>query len=74
MDNHTHSVLSAETRLDAIPAMASLVGVTKTFGGTVAVSDVSIDLRAGEVLALLGENGAGKAPASSFWPVSIALT
>lgn len=40
--------------------VASLAGVTKVFGGTVAVSDVSIELRAGEVLALLGENGAGK--------------
>ncbi|WP_132537869.1 ATP-binding cassette domain-containing protein [Rhizobium sp. PP-F2F-G48] len=40
--------------------VASLENVTKIFGGTVAVSDVTIDLRAGEVLALLGENGAGK--------------
>jgi rhamnose transport system ATP-binding protein len=39
---------------------ASLVGVTKTFGGIAAVRDVSFGLRAGEVLALLGENGAGK--------------
>ena len=40
--------------------VAALQGVTKSFGGTVAVRDVSVALHAGEVLALLGENGAGK--------------
>ena len=34
--------------------------VSKRFGGTLAVEDVSLDLHAGEILALLGENGAGK--------------
>ena len=33
---------------------------TKSFGGTTAIRQVSFGLRAGEVLALLGENGAGK--------------
>jgi rhamnose transport system ATP-binding protein len=37
-----------------------LQGATKIFGGTVALKNVSLELRHGEVLALVGENGAGK--------------
>jgi ribose transport system ATP-binding protein len=38
----------------------SLKGITKTFPGVVALNDVSLSFRQGEVHALLGENGAGK--------------
>jgi ribose transport system ATP-binding protein len=34
--------------------------ITKTFPGVAALSDVSVDVRPGEIHALLGENGAGK--------------
>ena len=34
--------------------------VTKTFGEVVANKDVSLNVRRGEILALLGENGSGK--------------
>lgn len=41
-------------------ALLRFEGVSKRFGGTQAVDDVSLEVYAGEVLALLGENGAGK--------------
>ena len=38
----------------------SMRHITKTFGKVVANHDVSLDLREGEILALLGENGSGE--------------
>jgi ABC-2 type transport system ATP-binding protein len=38
----------------------SLQGVTRRFGPTVAVSDVSLDVRRGEMFGLIGPDGAGK--------------
>ena len=35
-------------------------GITKVFPGVVANQDVNLKLHKGEILALLGENGAGK--------------
>ncbi|MBQ8215269.1 MAG: ABC transporter ATP-binding protein [Clostridia bacterium] len=41
-------------------AAVELVNVTKTFGSVVANKNVNMDVRKGEILAILGENGSGK--------------
>ncbi len=40
--------------------LLALDGLTKHFGGLVAVSDLSLEVAAGEIVGLIGPNGAGK--------------
>ncbi|HEY0453260.1 sugar ABC transporter ATP-binding protein [Actinophytocola sp.] len=52
-------MLTAEPQVATLPLL-EVEGVDKTFPGVRALSDMHLELRAGEVLALVGENGAGK--------------
>ncbi|MCB1655409.1 MAG: ATP-binding cassette domain-containing protein, partial [Pseudomonadales bacterium] len=43
-----------------VPYLLEVVNVSKGFPGVVALDDVQLRVRPGSVLALMGENGAGK--------------
>jgi ribose transport system ATP-binding protein len=45
---------------EALPALLEVRGVCKSYPGVVALAGVDLDIRAGEVHAVLGGNGAGK--------------
>lgn len=47
-------------------AAVSLRGITKVFGAVRANNDISLDIHAGRIKALLGENGAGKSTLMSI--------
>ena len=41
-------------------SVLSMTGITKAFGAKIALSEVDLSVRRGEVHAICGENGAGK--------------
>ncbi|WP_083812508.1 sugar ABC transporter ATP-binding protein [Pusillimonas sp. T7-7] len=49
---------AADTSSD--PPVLTAAGLTKAYGAITVLSDVSLDIRAGEIHAIIGENGAGK--------------
>ena len=49
-----------------------MLNITKEFPGIIANDNITLQLRKGEIHALLGENGAGKSTPDerALWPVS----
>ncbi|MFE6282229.1 sugar ABC transporter ATP-binding protein [Streptomyces sp. NPDC057877] len=56
----TDSGVGEEDRAGAAEPVVRLRGVAKSFGGAAALKGVDLDLRPGEIHALMGMNGAGK--------------
>ena len=52
--------MTAECHEDGPPAAIDVVGLTKRFGGQVAVDDLSMTVPTGEITGFVGPNGAGK--------------
>ena len=52
--------MSPAERMEPMTSALAVAGLRKSYGGKVAVDDISFDVKAGELYALLGPNGAGK--------------
>lgn len=60
VDWHDAPDLPARTKPAAGEVVLDLQAIRKTFGGLVAVNDISFQTRAGQIVGLIGPNGAGK--------------
>ena len=60
------STQQAQTSQPSDEKVIEMRGITKTFPGIIANDDITLDLKRGEIHALLGENGAGKSTLMSI--------
>ena len=60
VSHHDGGLLRRPALTDAPSATVEIEGVSKRFGRTLALDNVSFEVRSNELIALLGPNGAGK--------------
>ncbi len=59
MTNDFHNAVAENTKTNQ-PVKIRVENLSLSFGGTRALTDVSLDIRSNEILAIIGPNGAGK--------------